>query len=72
MHFHTFTDPADGAISRAAFPERFAQMIDVEIASSMEAAPPKLPRADCPDCGAPLAQESGCAVCRTCGHSACG
>src|SRR3990172_5716356 len=30
------------------------------------------PGGSCPECGAPLAHEGGCVVCRTCGHSACG
>jgi len=47
-------------------------MIDVEIPSSMETAPARPRPSGCPECGAPLAHESGCAVCRACGHSACG
>lgn len=29
-------------------------------------------RYDCPECGAPLEHESGCAICRQCGYSKCG
>lgn len=41
-------------------------------AEAMEAPPPNPQGIDCPECGGPLAHESGCAVCRRCGHSACG
>ncbi|MEK6852146.1 MAG: hypothetical protein AABY30_06380 [Candidatus Thermoplasmatota archaeon] len=39
---------------------------------AMEALPPRPQPQDCPECGAPVAHESGCTVCRSCGHSACG
>ena len=38
--------------------------------SKLKEAPPVAGR--CPECGAALVRESGCTLCRACGHAECG